>query len=104
MPTISPMNTSEIIASIRANEPSPKAEGVEHLALFGSRARGDAQAESDLDVLIDIAPGRRFSLLNLSGVGLLIEDATGLRSQVVLRRAIPSDFASRIEDDLIAVF
>jgi len=68
------------------------------------RAREDANIESDVDVSIEIAPERRFSLLNLSGVGLLIEDATGLRSQVVLRRSIPSEFAERIKNDLVPVF
>jgi hypothetical protein len=50
------------------------------------------------------APGRRFSLLNLSGVGLAIEDATGIPTQVVLRRSLPADFARRIADGLIAAF
>jgi predicted nucleotidyltransferase len=98
------MNRSDLVSAIKANEAALRAEGVEHLALFGSRARGDADAESDLDVLIEIMPGRRFSLLDLSGVGLLIEDATGLRSQVVLRRSIPPDFAERIKEDLVLVF
>jgi len=98
------MNRSDLISSIKATEPALRAEGVEHLALFGSRARDDATAESDLDVLIDVVPGRRFSLLDLSGVGLLIEDATGLRSQIVLRRSIPPDFAERIKDDLVPIF
>lgn len=94
----------DIISVIKANEQMLRAEGVEHLALFGSRARDDASAGSDLDVLIDIAPGRRFSLLDLSGVCLLIEDATGIPSQIVLRRSLPADFVARIEDDLVAVF
>jgi predicted nucleotidyltransferase len=98
------MNRFDLISVIKASEAALKAEGVEHLALFGSRARGDADAESDLDILIDILPGRRFSLLDLSGVGLLIEDATGLRSQIVLRRSMPPDFAARIENDLVTVF
>ena len=102
--TIPIMNRSDLISAIRAHEAALKAEGIAHLALFGSRARGDANIESDVDVLIEIAPERRFSLLNLSGVGLLIEDATGLRSQVVLRRSIPSEFAERIKNDLVPVF
>ena len=38
------------------------------------------------DVLVTVTPGRRFSLFNLSGVGLLIEEATGIPSQVVLEQ------------------
>jgi predicted nucleotidyltransferase len=94
----------EIIASIKVNEPAIRAEGVAHLAIFGSRTRGEARTDSDLDVLIDFAPGRRFSLLNLCGVGLLIEDATGLPTQVVLSRSSPPEYKSRIATDLTPVF
>ena len=86
------MNRTEIINRIKANEAAIRAEGVEHLAIFGSRARGDAHVHSDLDVLLAIAPGRKFSLLNLSGVGLLIEDATGLPAQIVLERSAEPAF------------
>ena len=43
------------------------AEGVTALSIFGSRARGDARLDSDLDVLIDVDPDLRFSLLDLAG-------------------------------------
>ena len=98
------MNRTEIINRIKANEAALRAEGVEHLAIFGSRARGDAHVHSDLDVLLAIAPGRKFSLLNLSGVGLLIEDATGLPAQIVLERSVEQAFKTRIADDLQPVF
>ncbi|MBL8906055.1 MAG: nucleotidyltransferase domain-containing protein [Rhizobiales bacterium] len=98
------MNRPAIIEAIRSQEKALRAEGVEHLALFGSRARDDANPDSDLDVLIDVVAGKRFSLLHLSGVGLLIEDATGLKSQVVMRRAMPATFAARIASDLVPVF
>jgi len=98
------MTREQIIAILKANADTLRAEGVAHLALFGSRARGDEGADSDLDVLIDLVPGQRFSLLNLSGVGLAIEDAVGIPSQVVLRRSLDPDFAARIRDDLLEVF
>ena len=101
---IDQMNRHEIIATIKSREPALKARGVEHLALFGSRTRGDSGPQSDLDVLIDIVPGQRFSLLDLSSVGLLIEDATGISSQIVLRRSVAPDFAARIADELVPVF
>jgi len=102
--TIGPMTRDEIIAKVRATAPALRAEGVTKLAIFGSRARGDAGPDSDLDILIDIDSAARFSLLNLSGVGLMVEDATGLRTQVTLRRSMDERMANRIADDVIEVF
>ena len=98
------MVDTELITRIAAGQADLRSEGVAHIAIFGSRARGDARPDSDLDVLIDVNDSVRFSLLNLSGVALLIEDATGLPTQVVLRRSAPADFLSRIADDLVPVF
>ena len=98
------MNRADIISRIKSVEPAIRAEGVAHVAIFGSRARGTARADSDLDVLVELEPGRRFSLMNLSGVGLLIEGATGLPAQIVLERSAEPAFKSRISDDLARVF
>jgi predicted nucleotidyltransferase len=98
------MTRDEIVEKLRASAPTLRAEGVTGLAIFGSRARGDAREDSDLDVLIDVDPESRFSLLNLSGVGLIVEDVTGLKTQVSMRRSLEPRIAERIADDLIQVF
>jgi uncharacterized protein len=98
------MIDQKLIASIRSEQAQLHADGVKHIAIFGSRARGDARADSDMDVLIDVQEGKRFSLLSLSGVALLIEDATGVPTQVVMRRSAPADFLARITGDLVPVF
>jgi uncharacterized protein len=98
------MKMAQIISQLKACEASIRAEGVEHLSVFGSRARSSSTASSDIDILVELTPGTRFSLLNLSGVGLIIEDATGLPSQVVLQRSAPPQFLARIADDIVPVF
>ena len=98
------MTRDEIIAKLKETAPALRAEGVTRLAIFGSRARGDARDDSDLDVLIDVDPDASFSLLNLVGVEHIIKDVTGIRTQAEMRRSIESSFAQRIADDVIEVF
>ena len=50
------MNSEEILARLRENEPALRARGVKHAALFGSCARGDNRAESDIDIMIAVDP------------------------------------------------
>jgi predicted nucleotidyltransferase len=73
---------------------------VTKLAIFGSRVRGDARPDGDLDVLVEVEPNSRFSALNLVGVQHIIEDATGLPVQATMRRSLEL----RIADDIVEVF
>ena len=98
------MTRDEIVTTIRKNAEAIKAEGVTKLAIFGSRVRGDNRPDSDIDILVEVAPDVSFSLLNLIGVQHIIGDATGLQAQAAMRRSIPPRVAERIADDIFEVF
>jgi len=61
------MRRDDIISRIRKDSDAIRAEGAIALYLFGSIARDQAQADSDIDVFVDYDPKRKFSLLNMSG-------------------------------------
>jgi predicted nucleotidyltransferase len=59
-------STDELLGTLRACLPSFSARyGVQRIGVFGSYARGEANDESDLDVLIE---GGRYSLFDLVGM------------------------------------
>ena len=45
-----------------------QAHGIHRLAIFGSALRSDFGPESDVDVLVEFAPGRAPGLLGLAGM------------------------------------
>ncbi len=53
------MQTIDIAATIRASSPELARLGVERLRLFGSRARGEAREDSDIDFLVEFADERK---------------------------------------------
>jgi predicted nucleotidyltransferase len=74
------------------------------LAIFGSRARGDHRPESDLDVLVDVQPDSKFSLLDLVGVSHVIGDELKVPANVFMRRSLEPGMAESIRRDIIEVF
>lgn len=66
------MDRDAIIARLRASEAELRARGVAHAALFGSRARGDHRADSDIDIMIDIQPGAVEDMYAYAGLKLFI--------------------------------
>jgi uncharacterized protein len=94
----------KIIADLKRLEPRLRAKGVTHLAIFGSRARGDNRPDSDLDVLIDVDENSKFSLITLSGVQLDIQDETGVETHVTMNRGLKSRFQETITEDAKVVF
>ena len=51
--------------------------GVRHLSVFGSVARGEDRADSDIDLAVEIEVDRPFSLIQMEDTRLLLEDAVG---------------------------
>ena len=77
-----------VCQAIGGLRPALEARGVVSAAVFGSVARGDAGAGSDIDVLIDVDPATAFDLIDLVAVRDMIADATGRDVDVVERESL----------------
>ncbi|WP_035714252.1 nucleotidyltransferase family protein [Azorhizobium doebereinerae] len=98
------ISRGELIEALAALEPQLRSEGVTGLALFGSRARGDHRADSDVDVAIDVEAGSRFSLITLAGVARQIEARVGVPANIFMRRSLDESFRHTLARDGIKVF
>lgn len=48
---------STVLRTLRSLEPELRAQGVRHVSVFGSVARGEETPASDIDLALDLAPG-----------------------------------------------
>ena len=66
-----------VIATLRAHEAELHQAGIRHLSLFGSVARGDARADSDVDLLVDLDPEARIGLFALGALERRLAELVG---------------------------
>ena len=83
-----PANKHESLAKLGALEKPLRERGLTSLALFGSVVRGAARADSDVDLLIDVARGARFSLVDLVSVQDFLQERLGRKVDVVTRQGL----------------
>jgi predicted nucleotidyltransferase len=60
--------------------------GASNVRIFGSVARGEADSKSDIDLLVDLEPGR--SLFDLGGLLMDLQDLLGYKVDVVTERGL----------------
>jgi hypothetical protein len=68
--------------------------GATNVRVFGSVARGEADALSDLDVLVDLEPGR--SLLDLGGLLMDLQQLLGREVDVVTVKGLRARIRERV--------
>ena len=83
-----PLDRANLITRLQALAPAIKSYGVTALYLYGSYARGDADAYSDIDVFVEYA--LPFTLIDLVKVQHIIEDAVNVHVDVTTRSALGS--------------
>ncbi|MFY9233036.1 MAG: nucleotidyltransferase family protein [Fimbriimonadaceae bacterium] len=78
------------------------AYGVSRLWIFGSRARGDQSSTSDIDILVEFSR-RGFSLFDFASLNLCLEDALGMKVDLVERDALRPELQPFVLPEAVAV-
>lgn len=96
------MASAETIQTLREAAPGLRARyGVVHLDLFGSVARGEAKADSDLDVLVRLASGPTYD--QYFDLKLFLEDLLGRKVDLITQDGLHPKTRKLIDPDLIRV-
>lgn len=77
--------------------------GATNPRLFGSVARGDAREDSDLDLLVDLAPGAGNELLRVAGLAEELSELLGARVDVVATTLLRDEVSATALEDAVAV-
>jgi predicted nucleotidyltransferase len=95
---------AKALQALRAREHELRAKGVTGLALFGSTARGDVSAASDVDLVLELDESAVLGLLDLVGLKEALAEELGRPVDIAFRSRLRPWFAARIAPDLVRVF
>lgn len=76
------MNREQVLRILREHQEELRECGVEHLRIFGSVARDEANEQSDVDLLADFNPEKRLSLISVASIQVRLSEI--LQSEVDL--------------------
>ena len=98
------MDRDTIIGTLKQREAELRARGVAHAALFGSVARGDNRPDSDIDIMVEIAPETRMDVFQYVGIVQFIEELFPVHVDVADRATLKDPVKPTAERDAVYAF
>jgi len=95
---------TDVLQTLRAHESELRLLGVSHAAVFGSLARGEASADSDIDVLVELDEDRSMGIFEYARLQLHINELLDGAGDVVNRRTLKPLLRDNILRDAIHAF
>jgi predicted nucleotidyltransferase len=93
-----------VLDTLRTHESELRKLGVSHAAVFGSVARGEASADSDIDVLVELDQERSLGIFEYARLKLYINELLDGAGDVVSRRTLKPLLRDNILRDAIHAF
>jgi hypothetical protein len=103
-PTTATDLAEQVIATLRANEADPQRAGIRHLSLFGSVARGDDTAASDVDLVVELDPEARIGLFALGALERRLAELVGSTGRPTPEPIEKPRLGARIDRDIRRAF
>jgi uncharacterized protein len=98
------MTRDEALSKLQDQADAIKALGATSLYLFGSTARNEADANSDIDLFIDYDPHGHFNALDLVAAKRLLEEQLGVEVDLTTRKGLHPLIREKIEAEAARVF
>lgn len=95
---------SHVIETLRAHQADLRQAGIRHLSLFGSVARGDAVADSDVDLAAELDPDARIGLFALSALERRLGELVGRKVDLIPEPIERTRLQTNIERDRLRAF
>ncbi|WP_245215069.1 nucleotidyltransferase family protein [Pararoseomonas indoligenes] len=93
-----------VLRQLREQADDLRARGVASLSVFGSVARGDAHPGSDIDLLADLDPAARLSLIRLSSLRAELSELLGAPADLVERGTLRPGVRDAAEREAVRVW
>lgn len=97
------MDKETVISTLREHEATLRAEGISHVYLFGSVARGEADEKSDVDIFYDY-DNPQFSLLDVVRVQDRLAEILGTKVDAMTRNSVHRRIRQEVEAEAVQVF
>jgi predicted nucleotidyltransferase len=104
LPILTRMERREAIRRLKTLEPILRAEGAAAAYLFGSTARDQATDTSDIDLLVEIRPNKRLSLMDIARLTRLSSEAIKANVDLIPNHAMKPHILDRIKPSLKRIF
>jgi|SRR5688500_9258680 predicted nucleotidyltransferase len=98
------MTLEKALQTLREAEAALRAKGVAHAGIFGSTARGEQRADSDIDIIVDFDPSVPITIYDYVGIKDDIAELFEQPVDVIDRRGLKPDLRQPVTRDLVYAF